>query len=95
MSSKSNSSGIGFFGLLTILFIGLKLTHYIDWSWWWVLSPLWGPLAIVLGILVLIFVGFILREIVGAFVKNHNQKNFNRDTKLIERVQERLKNREK
>lgn len=27
--------------LLTVLFVGLKLTHYIAWSWWWVLSPLW------------------------------------------------------
>lgn len=36
-------AGIGFTGLLTILFIGLKLTGFISWSWWWVLSPLWGP----------------------------------------------------
>jgi hypothetical protein len=28
--------------VLAILFIGLKLTDYIDWSWWWVLSPIWG-----------------------------------------------------
>jgi hypothetical protein len=40
-SSTSSSGGIGFVGLLTILFIALKLTGYIDWSWWWVLSPLW------------------------------------------------------
>lgn len=47
MSSKSASSstGGGFFGLLTILFIGLKLTGFIDWSWWLILSPLWGPLV--------------------------------------------------
>ena len=32
---------IGFLGLLTLVFIVLKLTHYIDWSWVWVLSPLW------------------------------------------------------
>lgn len=38
---------IGFAGLLTILFIGLKLTDFIDWSWWWVLSPAWIPAAIV------------------------------------------------
>lgn len=50
-TSSSSSGGIGFAGLLAVLFIGLKLTHYIDWSWWWVLSPLWLPLAIVLGIL--------------------------------------------
>jgi hypothetical protein len=39
--SSSRSSGIGFVGLLTILFIGLKLTGYISWSWLWVLSPIW------------------------------------------------------
>jgi hypothetical protein len=37
---SSSSSGIGFFGLLTILFIALKLTGYVTWSWFWVLSPL-------------------------------------------------------
>lgn len=44
-SSSSSSAGIGFTGLLTIVFIVLKLTGYITWSWWWVLSPLlfaWG-----------------------------------------------------
>lgn len=37
----------GFLGLLTILFIGLKLTGFIDWSWWLVLLPLYGPLAVI------------------------------------------------
>lgn len=41
MEERPQRGGIGFVGLLTILFIGLKLTHYIDWSWWWVLSPIW------------------------------------------------------
>jgi hypothetical protein len=42
MRRQSNSTGgIGFLGMLTILFIGLKLTNYVDWSWTWVLSPLW------------------------------------------------------
>ena len=45
-SSSSSSSGIGLGGLLTVLFVGLKLTNYIDWSWWWVLSPLWIPATI-------------------------------------------------
>ena len=53
--SSSSSSGIGFAGLLTVLFIGLKLTHYIDWSWWWVLSPLWISTGIVLLIIAIIF----------------------------------------
>jgi hypothetical protein len=45
--STSSSSGIGFAGLLTVLFIGLKLTGYIAWSWLWVLSPLWIGFALV------------------------------------------------
>jgi hypothetical protein len=43
------SGGVSFLGLLAVLFVGLKLTGYITWSWWWVLSPLWIPWAIVLG----------------------------------------------
>ena len=41
MSTSSSGGGVGFGGLLTVLFVGLKLTNVIDWSWWWVLSPLW------------------------------------------------------
>ena len=56
-SSSSSSSGIGFSGLLTILFIGLKLTNYIDWSWWWVISPILvniGVAVIILAILLIL-----------------------------------------
>lgn len=52
-SKTSSSGGIGFGGLLAIVFITLKLTHVIDWSWWWVLAPLWGSLVLILGCLVL------------------------------------------
>lgn len=49
MSNKeSGSGGIGFLGLLAILFIGLKLTRVINWSWLWILSPLWIPFAIII-----------------------------------------------
>ena len=56
MSNEKSSSGIGFTGLLTIVFITLKLTHYIDWSWWWVLSPLWIGLAIALLIILIVII---------------------------------------
>lgn len=64
----STNGGIGFLGALTILFIALKLTHVIDWSWWWVLAPLWIPVAVVLGIIaiaaiVALFVKFIINEL--------------------------------
>jgi hypothetical protein len=54
MNTKNTSNnGISFSGLLTILFIGLKLTGFIDWSWWWVLSPLW--IGLVIGLVVITF----------------------------------------
>ena len=43
-----NNNGIGFFGLLSLMFIGLKLTEVINWSWWLVLLPMYGPLAVFL-----------------------------------------------
>ena len=57
MSTTKTSGGIGFTGMLTILFIGLKLTNVIDWSWWWVLSPpliglLLGVTLITIGVLI-------------------------------------------
>ena len=59
---SNSTSGIGFFGLLTILFIGLKLTGYIAWSWFWVLSPLFVIIVpiIILLIFWIIFIIFIL-----------------------------------
>lgn len=54
MASSSSSGGIGFTGLLTIVFIILKLTGHIDWSWWWVLSPIWIGVALIVLILFLV-----------------------------------------
>jgi len=56
------SGGIGFFGMLTILFIGLKLTNNIDWSWLWVLSPLWILWSL---ILILFIIGIIIAWVVS------------------------------
>lgn len=51
MSETSTASiSVDFFGLLAILFIGLKLGGVISWSWWWVTAPLWAPLATVIAI---------------------------------------------
>ena len=49
------SCGIGFPGALFICFLALKLTHAIDWSWWWITAPLWGSAALsLLGAIVLL-----------------------------------------
>lgn len=52
--NNSNSGGIGFVGLLTIVFITLKLTGYINWSWVWVLSPIWIATILVIGLILFI-----------------------------------------
>ena len=44
------------FGLLGVLFVILKLTHVVAWSWLWVLAPFWIPISFVLVLLVVIFV---------------------------------------
>ena len=50
-SSSSSSAGPGLATLLTVLFVGLKLTGHITWSWIWVLSPLWIGFSILLLVL--------------------------------------------
>ncbi len=60
MASKSSSSGIGLTGVLFVVFLVLKLTGNIDWSWWWVTSPLWIPVALALSFFVIIFFLIIL-----------------------------------
>ena len=58
--NSSSSGGIGFFGLLGVAFIVLKLCGVINWSWWWVTAPIWGSLALSLLIgLIIIAVAFI------------------------------------
>lgn len=60
--TQQTSGGIGFFGLLTIVFITLKLTGHITWSWLWVLAPLWGPLTIVLVVFLVFFILVLLTD---------------------------------
>lgn len=57
--NNNSSSGIGFAGLLAVAFIVLKLTDTINWSWLWVLSPLW----LIPAIVILFFIVF--RVILG------------------------------
>ena len=53
--NSSDNNGIGIVGLLGIVFIVLKLTGVIDWSWWWITLPFWGVVPLI--ILVIIFIG--------------------------------------
>jgi hypothetical protein len=59
-SSSTQSGGIGILGLLGVLFVGLKLAGVITWSWWYVTLPFWGGAALVLGILLIVFIGALI-----------------------------------
>lgn len=54
MTTSSSRGGIGFAGLLTIVFIVLKLTGVIAWSWLWVLAPLWISVLLVIALFVVV-----------------------------------------
>ena len=61
-SFDSNSGGIGVFGLLGVAFVVLKLTHFIDWRWWWVTAPFWGGFILIVAL-------FIVVMVISLFVK--------------------------
>jgi hypothetical protein len=48
MSEKNSNSGFGLGTVLFLIFLVLKLTNYITWSWWWVTAPLWIPITLVM-----------------------------------------------
>jgi len=54
-TAAAAGGGIGLGGALLVLFVGLKLAGIIDWSWWWVLSPVWIPLT---ACLLILLIGF-------------------------------------
>lgn len=50
---KNNSGGVGFWEVLGVAFIALKLAGVIQWSWWWVLAPLWGSFVLAVVIVII------------------------------------------
>jgi len=64
MKTTITYSGISFSGLLFVVFLVLKLTHVIDWSWWWVTAPLWGGFAILAALFVIFTLIYVTKFIV-------------------------------
>lgn len=54
MKNERSNNGIGLGGVLFVVFLVLKLTHVIDWSWWWITAPLWVSV-----LLVIVLIGFV------------------------------------
>lgn len=63
-STQQASGGIGFCGILAIVFIVLKLVGTINWSWWWVLAPIWIPWVIALAIVGIVFLIYFIAYLV-------------------------------
>ena len=57
------SGGVGLPGLLFLVFLVLKLTGHITWSWWWVTAPLWGTFLFVIGIFTIVAIFAALMEV--------------------------------
>jgi hypothetical protein len=74
MSNNKSSGGFGILGTLFIVFLVLKLTGNIDWSWWWVTSPLWIPIALILSITVVIAFIILLAVSFGADISHIRNK---------------------
>ena len=67
MSESTSSDGASFPSLLLLLFIGLKLGNVIDWSWWWVMSPLWISILVALFVLLIISIAAHMQNIITLF----------------------------
>ena len=69
MNSNSKGGGLGICSVLTIVFVVLKLTKVITWSWWWVTAPLWGGLAFWLAITIIAMVCYVLMLLIKCMAK--------------------------
>lgn len=67
MDNNTSSGGIGIAGVTFIVFLVLKLVGVIDWSWWWVTSPLWISVALTFFILLIAF-------LVGAIMDRQSRR---------------------
>lgn len=68
-NSSATTGGISFTGALALVFIVMKLMGWgavATWSWWWVLSPLWLPIVIVLGFMAIVFLFVLLAAGISA-----------------------------
>ena len=72
-NEKTTSGGFGFGSVLLLTFIILKLVGVINWSWWWVLSPIWIPVVLLMVASILLFVVY---RIVKYFRLKNGLRNF-------------------
>jgi hypothetical protein len=75
MSNNNTNGGLGLTTIVFLVFLILKLTDNIDWSWWWVFSPFWIPVVLVISIFVItIFVSLLYIGFTGKNLDNFFKK---------------------
>jgi hypothetical protein len=74
MANTKSSSGISTTMVLFLIFLTLKLTGNIDWSWWWVTSPLWIPILLVVAILVILLGVIVFLLLIGLSLGDVKEK---------------------
>ena len=95
-NSKGGSRGVGFFSLLFLLFLGLKLGGVISWSWWWITAPLWIPFLLIILILVLLILSYLKnRSKMAEMAKNSDkiEEIWAKLEKIREKSEKNAKNR--
>jgi hypothetical protein len=75
INKSSSGTGISITSVLFIVFLVLKLTNNINWSWWWVTSPLWIPIALFMSIISLAILMIIVALIFGANIEDIKSKS--------------------
>ena len=64
-SNQTVTTSFPIASILTIVFVVLKLTNNISWSWWWVVSPIWIPLGLIAILFVVVFIFLFIKATVG------------------------------
>jgi membrane-bound ClpP family serine protease len=72
--NNNTSGGVGVLGLLGVAFVVLKLIGVINWSWWWVTAPFWGPFVLLLAILAAVVLGFAISELAKVLFRRKRKK---------------------
>ena len=62
--SGKSGGGIGLLGGVFLVFLFLKLSGTLAWSWWWVAAPIWAPIALIVFLLVVLVIFRVIAEVI-------------------------------
>jgi len=88
VNMKKIERGLGLPSILFLIFLTLKLTDNIDWSWWWVTSPFWIPAGILFGVFLISFLIFLIWGIILALRGKTSDEISEKFNKYIKKPQQ-------